>query len=71
MLQTAIDLVQEGKVVFVADAVASRRVADKDLALARMRDAGISIVSREMVVFEWLHKGGTDFFSQFNRKFLR
>ena len=72
LLQTVIDLVGQGKQVFVvADAVSSRRVTDRDLGLARMRDAGAAIVSREMVAFEWLHKAGTDLFRQVNREFLR
>lgn len=72
VLQTVIDLVGQGKVVFVvADAVSSRREADRDLGLARMRDAGAVIVSREMAAFEWLHKAGTELFRQVSRDFLR
>lgn len=72
VLQTVIDLVGTGKQVFVvADAVSSRRTIDRDLALARMRQAGAIIVSREMVAFEWLHRAGTDLFRQVNRDFLR
>jgi hypothetical protein len=38
----------------VGDAVASRKAASKQLALERMRQHAIDIVSTEMVVFEWL-----------------
>ena len=38
----------------VADAVGSRRPADKAAALDRLRDAGVAVVTSEMVVFEWL-----------------
>jgi nicotinamidase-related amidase len=72
VLQTALGLRALGKEVFVvAEAVGSRRATDKDLALARLRQAGCRIVSREMVAFEWLHKAGTDVFRQISREFLR
>jgi nicotinamidase-related amidase len=72
VLQTALGLRALGKEVFVvAEAVGSRRATDKDLALARLRQEGCRIVSREMVAFEWLHKAGTDVFRQISREFLR
>jgi nicotinamidase-related amidase len=55
VLQTALDLVQQGKTVFVvADATDSRSSNNKQLALERMRQAGIIITSTESVLFEWL-----------------
>jgi nicotinamidase-related amidase len=72
VLQSALDLVRTGRDVFVvADCVASRRDADRDLALARMRGEGVRIVSREMVAFEWLAEGGTPAFRAICRDFLR
>jgi nicotinamidase-related amidase len=72
VLQTALDLKRQGKHVFiVADAVGSRSPADKALALERMRGHGITIVSREMVAFEWLHAAGTPVFKEVSRDFLR
>ena len=72
VLQTALDLRAAGKEVFVvADAVGSRRPADRDLGLDRMRQAGCWIVSREMVAFEWLRRAGTETFRQISREFLR
>jgi nicotinamidase-related amidase len=72
LLQTALDLLEEGREVFVvADAVGSRRETDRDLALARMRQEGARIVSREMVVFEWLREAATPLFREINREFLR
>ena len=72
VLQTALGLRALGKEVFVvSEAVGSRRATDKELALARLRQAGCSIVSREMVAFEWLHTAGTDQFRQISREFLR
>lgn len=70
--QTALDLRRAGKQVFVvADACGSRDAANRDLAYARMRSHGIDIVSREMVAFEWLERGGTDLFRDVNRDFIR
>lgn len=71
-LQTVLDLRAQGKEVFVvADAVGSRKPADKELALARMRSHGVHIVSREMVAFEWLKQAGTDEFRAISREFLK
>jgi nicotinamidase-related amidase len=72
VLQTALDLKREGREVFVvAEAVGSRRPADRELALARLRDHGVEIVSREMVAFEWLKQAGTELFREISREFLR
>jgi nicotinamidase-related amidase len=72
LLQTALELVEEGKEVYVvADAVGSRHVEDRDCALARMRQEGARIVTREMVVFEWLAEAGTPLFRAVSREFLR
>jgi nicotinamidase-related amidase len=72
VLQTALGLHALGKEVYVvAEAVSSRRVSDKLLALDRLRQAGVRIVSREMVGFEWLHKAGDDLFREISREFLR
>lgn len=72
LMQTALDLLQDGKEVFVvAEAVGSRRESDRDLALARMRQEGARIVSREMVAFEWLAQAATPLFREVNREFLR
>lgn len=70
--QTALELRWSGKEVFiVADATGSRDPANRDLAFARMRSHGIEIVSREMVAFEWLQRGGTELFRDVNRDFIR
>lgn len=72
VMQTVMELLAGGKQVFVVDeAVGSRRDADKALALQRMRDAGASIVSREMVAFEWLRRADSDIFREVSRAFLR
>lgn len=57
VLQTALDLQKAGFAVHLAaDAAGSRREEDRALALARLRDQGVSIVTAEMVVFEWLER---------------
>jgi nicotinamidase-related amidase len=72
VLQTALDLAALGVQVFaVADAVGSRRPEDRELALARFRQHGIDVVSREMVAFEWLHRAGTDVFRSISKEFIR
>jgi nicotinamidase-related amidase len=68
VLQTAIGLQQMGYQVFVpADATTSRRPQSAALALERLRQNGISIVTTEMVVFEWLGRAGTDEFRELSR----
>lgn len=72
VLQTVLDLLSQGRQVFVvAEAVASRLPENKALALERMRQAGASIVSREMVAFEWLGRAGTELFRGMSRELLR
>ena len=72
VMQTAIELKASGKGVFVVgDAIGSRSPLDRGFALDRMRDHGIEIVSREMVVFEWLRKAGTPLFKEISLEFLR
>lgn len=63
--QTALGLATAGFDTFVAaDATASRIEDNRRLALDRMRDAGIAIVSTEMVVFEWLEKSSNEEFRE-------
>lgn len=72
VLQTAMELCALGKQVFVvADAVSSRSPTSRDLGIERMRTAGVQIVSREMVAFEWLERAGTPQFRDVSREFLR
>lgn len=72
VLQTALGLRAQGQEVYVvADGVASRRAEDKELALLRMRDEGVRVVSREMVAFEWLGRAATELFRAISREFLR
>jgi nicotinamidase-related amidase len=55
VLQTALEMAADGRKVFVvADAVTSRKVESKAIALQRMAAAGVEVVTTEMVLFEWL-----------------
>jgi nicotinamidase-related amidase len=72
VLQTALDLQADNRQVFVvADAISSRDPQNVALAMARMRSAGVEIVSREMVLFEWAHKSDTAQFKQLSSTFLK
>lgn len=72
VMQTAIQLKQQAREVYVVeDCVSSRNPKDKELALERMRQCGIHIVSREMVAFEWLQKAGTEQFREISKNYLR
>jgi nicotinamidase-related amidase len=52
--QTAFDLAAAGFDVFVVrDAVGSRKAADLEAGLERMRSQGITVTTAESVVFEW------------------
>ena len=71
VLQTAIDLFVQGKEVYVvADVVSARNPRDTELALSRMREMGIQIISKEMLFFEWLQEAGTDTFKRLSKAFL-
>jgi nicotinamidase-related amidase len=72
VLQTALELQQSGKQVFVVEeAVGSRSERNKQLALARMAQHGVQIVSGEMVAFEWLRRAGTEQFKQVSKALIR
>jgi len=61
--QTVLDLLSIGVVpVVVADAIGARRASDHEAALMRMRDAGATIGSVEMVLFEMVAEAGTERF---------
>jgi isochorismate hydrolase len=60
VMQSALDLVENGFQVFVPqDAVSSRYESDKRIGLERMRSVGAVPCSSEMVVFELLREAGT------------
>lgn len=70
--QTVLDLLSIGRQVFVVEeAVGSRKLRDKHLALERMRQNGAEIVSREMVAFEWLASADNPLFREILRQYIR
>ena len=55
VLQTTLGLVEHGfEPFFVADATASRYADNKALAIQRLRQQSVPIISTEMALFEWL-----------------
>jgi len=54
VLQTVLDLLSSGYQVYVvADAIASRRDSDQQIALDRMSNSGAIVTTAEGVLFEW------------------
>jgi nicotinamidase-related amidase len=72
VLQTALDMNAAGIDVFVVvQATSSRDAQDHESALARMIQAGIQLVTPEMVLFEWLEQAGTPEFKAVSQNFLK
>lgn len=66
--QTAMDLVQLGwDVEVVTDAVGSRRVSNKDLALRKLRRHDVDLTSVEMALFEMMLRSDTPEFKNVSR----
>ena len=65
VVQTAASMIEEGYEVFVvSDATASRTLESEHASLARLTASGVSVVTTEMVVFEWLGRAGTPAFKR-------
>ncbi|GHB01710.1 isochorismatase family protein [Modicisalibacter luteus] len=59
VLQTTLSLIEHGyRVRLVADAIGSRRSSDREVAIARAGAAGATVVTSEMVIFEWMRHSG-------------
>jgi nicotinamidase-related amidase len=68
LLKTALDALKHNlEVYIVADAVSSRTPENKLLALDRMRQSGVFIVSTEMILFQLLEYSGTDEFKAISK----
>lgn len=66
--QTALDLLENGfQVNLAADACSSRKEIDYNIALSRMRHAGIIVTTTESILFELLNVCGTDEFKQISK----
>jgi len=65
VLQTGVNLMEEGFDIFVVtDATSSRSPESEKACLDRLSACGAGIVTTEMVVFEWLKKAGSPEFKQ-------
>ncbi len=60
--QTALTAIPEYGVHVVSDAISSRSIDDKKVALKRMLQRGVTITSTEMLMYELLGRAGTDEF---------
>ncbi len=71
IMQTALELQSLGKNVFVVvDAVSARHEIDHRYGLKRMKAAGVTLMTHEMVFFEWLRRAGTEKFKYLSQEFL-
>jgi nicotinamidase-related amidase len=68
VLQTALDLLDDGHTVHVvSDAVGSRTEENRLIGLDLIRTAGGLISSVETVAFQWAHRAGNDAFKELSR----
>jgi nicotinamidase-related amidase len=68
VLQTALDLLSAGfEVYVVADAVGSRTDLDREIALSRMSQVGITVTTTESVLFEWCETSSAPEFKQISQ----
>lgn len=72
VLQSAMDLLAAGFEVFVVvDAVGSRHEVDHKYGLKRMKQAGIELITAEMVFFEWIEHSKIPGFKELSKQFLQ
>lgn len=72
VLQSALEMKEAGFEVFVVvDAVSSRNAEDAKYGLKRMKQEGITLVTAEMVFFEWVRQAGTPEFKALSQTFLQ
>jgi nicotinamidase-related amidase len=68
VFQTVADLLEGGgDVAIIADAISSRSLDNKDIAIRRMMSDGAKLTSTEMALFELLVASGTDEFRAISR----
>ena len=71
ILQTALDLqAQNYQVYVVLDAVSARHLNDHQVAIDRMKQMGVHIITAEMVFYEWMKHAGTPMFKALNQAFM-
>ena len=72
ILQTVMELIKQAKKVFVVvDAVSARYQQDHELALERMKESGAQLISKEMVLFEWLRTSAHKQFKEISQEYLK
>lgn len=72
VLQSALELIEMGKEVFVVtDCVSARSQNDAKYGLKRMKQAGVQLVTKEMVLFEWLRHSKHPEFKEISQRFLK
>ncbi|HBB53520.1 MAG TPA: hydrolase [Legionellales bacterium] len=72
ILQTALDLVDAGAKVFVVlDAISARHLQDHHAALERMKQAGVTLITSEMIFYEWIKQAGSPVFKTLNQAFMK
>lgn len=63
VMQTALELLRQNfKVSILVDAVGSRRSLDRDIALHRLGSSGVTLLTTEMLAFEWLGNASNESF---------
>lgn len=62
--QTALHAAAEYRVHVVGDAISSRTVQNREIALRRMEAEGVAITSTEMLIYELLQRAGTEEFRE-------
>ncbi|MEM2961021.1 MAG: hydrolase [Candidatus Bathyarchaeia archaeon] len=65
IMQTSIEGISDGyRICVVSDATSSRNIEDKNVAVERMRQSGVTVTSTEMLIYELLRKAGTQEFRE-------
>lgn len=71
LIQTILNLQAIGLSVFVVeDCLGTISPDNKRLTLQRLKQANITVIGREMLVFEWLRKSNTHVFRYISRTFI-
>ena len=64
IMQTAHELLPDFNIHIISDAVSSRSLENKNIALQRLNQSGAVVSSTEMVIYELLERAGTEEFKK-------
>ena len=64
VLQTALHGLESYNVHVIADAIGSRSLHNKEIALRRMEKAGVTLSSTETAIYELMERAGTELFKK-------